>query len=108
MTNTAQAVYPSLAGRVVFVSGGGSGIGAAIVEAFARQQALVAFVDVDAAASAQVEAKLASLGAKSHFERCDVRDPAALRRAIANARQALGPITILVNNAARDDRHASE
>ena len=108
MTNTTQAVYPSLAGRVVFVTGGGSGIGAAIVEAFARQQALVAFVDVDAAASAQVAAKLASLRAKSHFEHCDVRDPAALRRAIANARQALGPITILVNNAARDDRHASE
>src|SRR5262249_53190677 len=47
-------------------------------------------------------------GAKGHFEVCDVRDIAALRRAIDNARTTLGPITILVNNAARDDRHVSE
>jgi NAD(P)-dependent dehydrogenase (short-subunit alcohol dehydrogenase family) len=105
---TAQAVYPSLAGRVAFVTGGGSGIGASIVEAFARQKTKVAFVDVDAETSARVRSTLAGLGASSYFERCDIRDVAALRGAIANARQALGPITILVNNAARDDRHVSE
>jgi D-xylose 1-dehydrogenase len=105
---TAEATYPSLAGRVAFVTGGGSGIGASIVEAFARQESKVAFVDVDEQASVLVQSALSRRGAKFHFERCDVRDTAALRRAIANARDALGPITILVNNAARDDRHATE
>ena len=105
---SAHAVYPSLAGRVVFVSGGGSGIGAAIVAAFAQQKAKVAFVDIDERASAEVQARLEGLGAASYFERCDIRDVAALRRAIENARGRLGPITILINNAARDDRHTSE
>jgi len=103
---TAHAVYPSLAGRVVFVTGGGSGIGAAIVAAFAQQKSRVAFVDIDEKASAEVQASLGDT--PSSFERCDVRDVAALRRAIQNARERLGPITVLINNAARDDRHASE
>jgi NAD(P)-dependent dehydrogenase (short-subunit alcohol dehydrogenase family) len=103
---SAHAVYPSLAGRVVFVTGGGSGIGAAIVAAFAQQKASVAFVDIDEKASAAVQEGLGDT--PSHFERCDVRDVAALRRAIQNARERLGPITVLINNAARDDRHASE
>jgi D-xylose 1-dehydrogenase len=103
-----QATYPSLAGRVVFVTGGGSGIGASIVEGFARQQAKVAFVDIDETSSRRVQSTVAGTGAASYFEPCDVRDIAALRRAIENARLALGPITILVNNAARDDRHVSE
>lgn len=103
-----EAVYPSLAGRVVFVTGGGSGIGAAVVAAFARQRAKVAFVDIDERASAAVSRSLDAAGAQSHVEVCDVRDVAALRRAVANARRVLGPITILVNNAARDDRHLSE
>lgn len=105
---TPEATYPSLAGRVVFVTGGGSGIGAAIVEAFARQNAKVAFVDVDEKASAIVQSNVAGAAAGCYFERCDVRDIEALRRSIDNARRALGPITILVNNAARDDRHATE
>jgi D-xylose 1-dehydrogenase len=103
---SAHAVYPSLAGRAVFVTGGGSGIGAAIVAAFARQKSKVAFVDIDEKASAAVQAGLGDT--PGHFERCDVRDVAALRHAIQNARERLGPITVLVNNAARDDRHASE
>ena len=103
---SAHAVYPSLAGRAVFVTGGGSGIGAAIVAAFARQKSKVAFVDIDEKASAAVQAGLGDT--PGHFERCDVRDVAALRQAIQNARERLGPITVLVNNAARDDRHASE
>ena len=105
---TGPAVYPSLADRVVLVSGGGSGIGAAIVASFARQKAKVGFLDIDEQASAGVLSALAGTGTKVHFERCDVRDTAALRRAIDNVRHALGPITILVNNAARDDRHATE
>jgi D-xylose 1-dehydrogenase len=102
------AIYPSLAGKVVFVSGGGSGIGAAIVEAFARQKAHVGFVDIDEKASRQVMSSIAGVGAKGHFERCDVTDTEALTGAIDKTRAALGPITILVNNAARDDRHVTE
>ena len=104
----ATAVYPSLADRVVLVTGGGSGIGASVVESFARQRAKVGFLDIDETASAQVLGTLNGIGAASHFEPCDVRDVGALRRAIDNTRRALGPITILVNNAARDDRHATE
>ncbi len=106
--STPTASYPSLAGRTVFVSGGGSGIGAAIVSHFALQKAKVGFVDIDAAASATVVEKCRSLGGTVHFEKCDVRDIAALRGAIEATRRALGPITILVNNAARDDRHKTE
>ena len=65
-------------------------------------------VHIDEEASALVKATLAEIGATSYFEQCDVRDIAALRRAVENARGSLGPITILVNNAARDDRHATE
>jgi NAD(P)-dependent dehydrogenase (short-subunit alcohol dehydrogenase family) len=105
---TGTAIYPSLADRVVLVTGGGSGIGAAIVESFARQNAKIGFLDVDEKASAEVLSAVSGIGAKGQFERCDVRDTAALRRAINGVRKALGPITILVNNAARDDRHATE
>jgi NAD(P)-dependent dehydrogenase (short-subunit alcohol dehydrogenase family) len=103
-----DVVYSSLAGQVALVTGGGSGIGAAIVAALARQRVKVAFVDVDQQASALVSAAVSSAGGSSHFEACDVRDVAALRQAIVNVRRALGPITVLVNNAARDDRHVTE
>jgi NAD(P)-dependent dehydrogenase (short-subunit alcohol dehydrogenase family) len=93
----------------VFVTGGGSGIGAAIVQAFVAQGARTAFVDIDEAASLALCARLDGTGAHSPlFLPCDVRDIDALRAAIAQVQGRLGDITVLVNNAARDDRHRIE
>ncbi|WP_316184074.1 MULTISPECIES: SDR family oxidoreductase [unclassified Bradyrhizobium] len=100
-------IYPSLKDRAVLVTGGGSGIGEAIVRNFLGQGARVGFIDIDLEASQQLLASLPA-EAKVHFEHADLRDIGALRAAVAGARAALGPITILVNNAARDDRHAIE
>jgi D-xylose 1-dehydrogenase len=103
------ATYPSLRGRVVFITGGASGIGASLVEHFAEQGARVAFVDiVDEAAMALVR-RLADAGApEPWFRRCDIRDIPALQATIRDAAQALGPIKVLVSNAAHDERHAIE
>ena len=101
------AVYPSLRNRTVVVTGGASGIGEAIVRQFAAQGSKVGFIDIDEGAARRLLADLPP-AAPVHFERCDLRDITDLRRAIAAIRAALGPITILVNNAARDDRHALE
>lgn len=98
-----RARYPDLAGRTVFVSGGGSGIGAAFVRAFAAQECSVVFVDV---ADAPSQALARELGERVAFEHCDVRDVDALREVIAAAARRCGPVRVLVNNAARDDRHA--
>ena len=102
MPTAILARYPDLAGRTVFVSGGGSGIGAAFVRAFAGQSASVAFIDI---ADAPSRSLAAELGAAVRYWRCDVRDIGALQAAIAEAGKAFGPIRVLVNNAARDDRH---
>lgn len=91
--------YPSLEGRRVLVTGGASGIGAAIVRGFAEQGARIHFVDVDTDAG---ETMAAETGAS--FTPCDVTDIPALRAAIADA--AGDGFDVLVNNAARDDRHA--
>ena len=100
------ASYPSLKGRTVFVSGGGSGIGASIVEHFAEQEAKVSFVDIDEAASTTLVKKIAAAGhASPLFLKADVRDVKAYQAAIAEAAAKLGAITVLINNAARDDRH---
>ena len=101
---TATAIYPSLKDRVVFVSGGGSGIGASIVEHFCQQGAKVGFVDIDEKASAALVEQVAAAGhPRPVFVKCDLRDIGALRGAIDKVREALGPIT--VNNAANDQRH---
>jgi NAD(P)-dependent dehydrogenase (short-subunit alcohol dehydrogenase family) len=96
------AHYPSLSGKTVFVTGGASGIGAEIVKAFATQGAKVGFVDLDAAgAEALVDATEGTVA----WEQADLRDIAALQEAFAKLKATLGPAQVLVNNAARDDRH---
>lgn len=103
---TATAIYPSLKDRVVFVTGGGSGIGAAIVEHFCRQGARVGFVDINVEASEKLVNDIAADGQPApFFVNCDLTDIEALRVAIGQVREKLGPITILVNNAAHDQRH---
>ena len=103
------AAYPSLRDVPVFITGGGSGIGAAMVEGFVLQGARVAFVDVDRTASLALCSRLEKAGPHAaHFIPCDVRDIDALRNAIDSAQKAVGDIGVLVNNAARDDRHAIE
>jgi NAD(P)-dependent dehydrogenase (short-subunit alcohol dehydrogenase family) len=98
--------FPSLRGRTVFVTGGGSGIGAAIVESFVDQGARVAFIDIDEAASRMLCDNLRKqYGAAPHFTRCDITDIGALQATIDKAGRDLGDVAVLVNNAANDMRH---
>ncbi|KAB2876977.1 MAG: SDR family oxidoreductase [Bauldia sp.] len=99
------AIYPSLKGRTVLVTGGGSGIGESIVEHFAAQGSKVAFIDIKEKESKALAARLRRKRRTVHFEPCDLTDIAALQAAVKSVRKALGPITILVNNAAHDERH---
>lgn len=99
------AIYPSLKGRTVLVTGGGSGIGEAIVEHFAAQGSKVGFLDINAGASEKLVKKLKKKKQQVHFEHVDLTDIDALRKGIAGVRKAFGPITVLINNAAHDERH---
>lgn len=100
-------IYPSLRGRRVFITGGGTGIGAAMVEAFARQGATVAFVDIAEDDSAALATRLAEAGLTRPWWRCcDVTDVVALQAAVVDAAGALGDFHVLVNNVGSDDRHA--
>ena len=101
----ALASYPSLAGRTVFVTGGSSGIGGDIVEAFARQGAKVGFAGRNAEAAAKVIAASEAVGPRPVFLESDAADVAALQSAIASVRAQFGPISVLVNNVANDQRH---
>src|SRR5690348_18141879 len=101
------ARYPGLKGRSVFVTGGGSGIGAAIVEAFVDQGAKVAFVDINAEVSEKLVADLkAQYGPRGTsaplFIKCDLKDIPALQAAVALAGKTNGDLSVLVNNAAND------
>jgi NAD(P)-dependent dehydrogenase (short-subunit alcohol dehydrogenase family) len=105
----AEASYPSLEGRGVIVTGGGSGIGMYLVEAFCRQGARVGFVDLNEAAARRVaEVCGATTGNPPAFEPADLTDIEALRGAFAALRAATGPVTALVNNAGNDDRVPAE
>ena len=100
-----HARYPSLHDRVVFITGGGSGIGAAMVEAFVAQGANVAFVDIAKNESLSVVERAAG-PQKPLFIECDLTNLAALEAAMVETRQRLGPIAVLINNAANDTRRA--
>jgi NAD(P)-dependent dehydrogenase (short-subunit alcohol dehydrogenase family) len=105
--STNYANYPSLAGRGVFITGGAAGIGSAMVEQFARQGSKVAFVDIDADAALETIDRCTDAGVAYTpiFFHLDLIDIAALQRACTDAVEALGGISVLVNNAASDDRH---
>ena len=103
------AIYGSLQGKRVFVTGGGSGIGEAIVAAFAAQGAQVAFVDIALEASGALCTRLAQAGLPAPiFRHCDITDIAALQRVMAEVAAEIGDFDVLVNNAANDQRHQLE
>ena len=101
------ATYPSLAGRVVLVTGGGSGIGASLVEHFCAQGARVFFLDIAEDVSHDLVHKLTTLTTlPPTFYPCDITQIDALREAISRIEATAGPIQVLVNNAGNDDRHS--
>ena len=103
------AKYGSLQGKRVFVTGGGTGIGEAIVSALAAQGAIVAFVDIAQEASVALCARLAEQGVTAPvFRYCDITDIPALQKTIAELAAELGDFDVLVNNAANDQRHNFE
>lgn len=109
MTHPSTTYYPSLKNRVVFISGGSSGIGAELVRAFAAQGAQVAFCGLRADGGQPLVAEIVAAGHPApFFASCDVRDVDAYQTLLAEVIQRLGPIRVLVNNAGRDDRHVME
>ena len=102
------ATYPSLSGRVVLITGGGSGIGESFTEHFWRQGCRVAFFDIDDAASNALVQRLEKAGGADAraplYRRCDITDIAMVRDCVARVEAALGPVQVLISNAARDDR----
>lgn len=106
---TKAAVYPSLEGRVVLVTGGASGIGEAVVEAFARQRSIVVFLDIQVEAAQALVQRLADAGLEApRFVSCDVTDCEAMQRVVAEVLQRYGRVDVLVNNAGNDTRHTVE
>jgi D-xylose 1-dehydrogenase len=101
-------VYPSLRTKNVVVTGGGTSIGASIVESFAAQGARVAFIDIAERDSRELEVRLKNESHAPRFFACDLLDLCAVQRTFADIRQHLGRVDVLVNNAANDDRHTLE
>ncbi|MEL6784042.1 MAG: SDR family oxidoreductase [Pseudomonadota bacterium] len=99
------ATYPSLKGKTVLISGGGSGIGAAMVRRFCEQGCKVGFLDIADEPSQALQNELADAGHTAAYHHCDVTDIEALQASIATVTDTFGPIGVLVNNAAHDQRH---
>jgi NAD(P)-dependent dehydrogenase (short-subunit alcohol dehydrogenase family) len=109
MTTPRYTQYASLQGRVVFISGGSSGIGAELVRAFATQGAKVAFCGTKPDGGKALIDEVAAAGhAAPWYAACDVRDVGAYQALLARVALELGAVRVLVNNAGRDDRHAME
>lgn len=100
-----QAQFPDLNGKVVLVTGGGSGIGAHLVKGFAEQGSKVAFFDIAVEASEALQAELLEAGHEALFVHCDLTEVDAIRTSVELVKDKLGPIGVLVNNAAHDQRH---
>ena len=103
-----HTIYPSLERKRVVVTGGGSGIGAAVVEAFARQGSQVVFLDIAESDSRALERELKGLPVKPRYLPCDLTDLQGLKDTFEQIEQAMGTVEVLVNNAANDDRHRLE
>ncbi|HEU4625872.1 MAG TPA: SDR family oxidoreductase [Vicinamibacterales bacterium] len=99
------AIYPSLVNKTVVITGGGSGIGAEIVRGFVRQKSRVFFLDI---AEKDSRALVEQLGGAPTFLKCDLTKISELQAALADIQQQAGPVSVLVNNAANDDRHRIE
>ena len=103
------ATYPSLRDRVVFISGGSSGIGAELVRAFARQGAKVAFCGTRPEGGRALIDEITAAGLPAPwYGACDVRDVVAYQALLRRVADEVGAVRVLVNNAGRDDRHAME
>lgn len=102
------AIYPELADKIVLVTGGASGIGEALVRRFAAQKSVVAFVDIQAERGQALAAELNGRGARVHFKAVDITDTRAFQSAIGEFARTLGTVNVLVNNAAHDERHATD
>jgi NAD(P)-dependent dehydrogenase (short-subunit alcohol dehydrogenase family) len=99
-------VYPDLDGAAVLITGGGTGIGAALTEGFVRQGAKVAFIDIAEKPSRELALRLANHGPHAPlFIHADLTDIDAIKQAVREAETAHGAARVLVNNAAFDDRH---
>ena len=100
--------YPDLRDRTVLITGGGSGIGAAFVEAFVLQGSRVAFLDIQNEVSQELIQSLSGKGPEPIYVDCDVTDISALKDAIQQVEEELGAVRVLINNAASDERHNPE
>jgi D-xylose 1-dehydrogenase len=102
------AIYPDLEGKSVIVTGGAQGIGASIVQAFARQKSKVGFIDIAEGPAEELARKLGGAPTFVHYAIADIRDIPALQAAIELLTQRHGHADILINNAGHDERHATE
>ena len=101
-------IYPDLKDKTVLITGGGSGIGASFVEAFAKQGSRVAFIDIQEDASRELESKLTSEDFPPVFINCDLTDIVALKKSVKQIEHDFGAVRVLINNAANDQRHEPE